>query len=188
MRARGLQFLSPFILFILLATVACSGPRPGKLLTQFERSNATMQVRLEIFEEGEWRHRWAIFDQSRCHLRVSSRPRDTGTWTAAATAYYPCAQDVTNIVQFVDDRVAYVFMQWWYAVTLDGARTWTTFDVASYFPDKAYYSPSLIERVAIAPDGTGTMLLNADGVVDKKPFALYSSDFGKTWTLKPTAP
>ena len=118
----------------------------------------------------------------------SSRPRDAGTWTAAATAYYPCAQDVTNIVQFVDDKVAYVFMQWWYAVTLDGARTWTTFDVASHFPDKAYYSPSLIERVAIAPDGTGTMLLNADGVVDKKPFALYSSDFGKTWTLKPTTP
>ena len=147
-----------------------------------------MQVRLEIFEEGALGHRWAIFDESRCHLRVSSTPLGAGAWTLAATAYYPCAQDVTNIVQFVDDTVAYVFMQWWYAVTLDRGRTWNMFDVAKHFPDKAYYSPSLIERVAMAPDGTGTMLLRAEGLADKKPLALYSSDFGRTWTLKPTAP
>jgi len=147
-----------------------------------------MKVRLEIFEEGEPGHRWAIFDETRCHLRVSSTPLDADTWTVVATAYYPCAQDLTNIVQFVDDKVAYVFMQWWYSVTLDRGRTWTMFDVAKKFPDKAYYNPSLIERVAIAPDGTGTMLLRAEGLVDKKPLALYSSDFGKTWTLKATTP
>ena len=184
MRARGLRFLSPFVLLAM----ACSEPRPGTRLTQFERSNTTMQVRLEIFEEGDLRHRWAIFDEKRCHLRISSTPLGAATWAAVATAYYPCAQDVTNIVQFVDDKVAYVFMQWWYSVTLDGARTWTTFDVAKHFPEKAYYSPNLIDRVAIAPDGTGTMLLKAEGLVDKKPLALYSSDFGKTWTLKPTTP
>jgi len=67
-------------------------------------------------------------------------------------------------------------------------RARTMFDVAKHFPEKAYYSPNLIDRVAIAPDGTGTMLLKAEGLVEKKPMALYSSDFGKTWTLKPTTP
>jgi hypothetical protein len=171
----------------LLAAAACSrwaGPRPGKLIKQSDRSNATMQVRLEIFEEGELGHRWAIFDEKRCHLRISSAPLGSDNWKAAATGYYPCAEDVSDIVRFVDDNVAYAFMQWWYTVTTDGGRTWNMFDVAKNFPDKAYYSPSLIERVAMAQDGTGTMLLRAEGVVDKKPMALYTSDFGKTWTLK----
>ncbi len=148
-----------------------------------------MQVRVEIFEEGSLRHRWAILDEKRCHLRIRSAPLDSEQWRVAATAYYPCAQDVSDIIWFVSDNVAYVFMQWWYAVTTDGGRTWTTFDVAKNFPDKAYYNSSLIERVAMAPDGTGTMLLRAEGLVDKKPLAIYTGDFGKKWTLKAaTAP
>ena len=142
-----------------------------------------MRIRGEIFDEGEPGHRWAISDEKRCHVRLSESPRDADQWSEIARAYFaPCNLDIKSRVRFVNDRVAYVFMQWWFQVTVDGGRTWHDWSGRRDLSGRAYDSPSLISSVSIQPDGRGTMMLNPLGMVDGKPLTLTTEDFGQQWT------
>lgn len=163
---------------------ACSSsPRPGKLREQWERSNGTVRIRGEIYDEGDTAHRLAIFDARRCHLSLRSPRPGADTWREIGSAYFaPCDADIRSRVRFVSDGVAYVFFQWWYTVTVNRGDTWQTWDAAAKLPDRAYYSPTLITDVSITPDGAGTMTLNPAGTVDHQPLTLHSDDFGQRWT------
>jgi hypothetical protein len=172
-------------LFVLLAgSVLWAGlaggcdPYPGKLRESREQANKVFQIRLEIYDEGNKAH---IFEPG-CHIKLLSAPVGSRQWVQFGNAYFSrCDQDLRNRVRFVNDETGYVFMQWWYSVTTDGGRTWSTWDVAAHLPGKAFYNPRLIEEVSISADGKGTMTLNPEGVAQKQRLTLYTTDFGRDW-------
>jgi hypothetical protein len=169
-------------LFGLLA-ICSSGcePRPGELRDQWERSNDTFRVRIEVFDEGNRAH---MFEPG-CHIALSSAPAGSSRWRQFGRAYFSrCDQDLKDRVRLVNEQVAYVFMQWWYAVTVDGGASWSTWDVAAHLPGKAFYNPRLIEEVSIKPDGTGAMTLNREGTAQKMPLTLVTNNFGIEWATK----
>jgi len=165
-----------------LCAGACGEPRPGTLRRQWEQSNGGLRIRGEVYNEGNLSHRLAIFDEQRCHLLMRAAAGG-GEFRDIVRAYFaPCDKDIRSHVRFTSGGVAYVFLQWWYMVTVDGGRTWATWDVPAQLPALAYANPALIEEVAIAPDGTGTMTLNPAGTVRHDRLALHTSDFGRHWT------
>jgi hypothetical protein len=86
-------------------------------------------------------------------------------------------------VRFVNADTAYVFMQWFYAVTKDAGRSWSSWDVAGHLSERVFYNPKLVQDVAINGDGTGTMTLNPEGVRDKQAMTLRTQDFGVHWNV-----
>jgi len=162
-------------------TSGCGEPRPGALRDQWELSNAGLRIRGEIYDEGNLSHRLAVFDERRCHLLLRTAVGGE-QWHDIVRAYFaPCDKDIRRHVRFVSGSVAYVFLQWWYMVTVDGGRTWTTWDVPAKIPRLAYANPTLIEEVVVAPDGTGTMTLNPAGTINHERARLRTTDFGRAW-------
>lgn len=161
--------------------IGCGEPRPGTLRDQWELSNAGLRIRGEVYNEGNLAHRLAIFDERRCHLRLRAAV-GAGQWRDIVKAYFaPCDKDIKNHIRFVNGAVAYVFLQWWYMVTVDEGRTWAIWDVSAKLPTLAYANPALIEEVVVAPDGTGTMTLNPAGTVSHQRMRLRTTDFGRQW-------
>jgi hypothetical protein len=187
-RAGRAWCLGAVALCVMGGTSCFSNPRPGKLREQWERSNGTVQIRGEVYDEGDTAHRLAIFDERHCHLSLRSLPPGSDTWREIGSAYFaPCDADIKSRVRFVNDRVAFFFFQWWYTVTVNGGESWHFWDVAAHLPGRAYTSTGLIEDVSIKPDGTGTMTLNPVGLVEHKQLPLHTADFGQNWMPEETA-
>jgi hypothetical protein len=159
---------------------ACE-PRPGKLRSQWQTGNSQFRIRVELYDEGNPAH---MFERG-CHMKMLSAPAASESWQEFVTAYDSrCQWSPGDRVRFVDERTAYVYLQWWYRVTRDGGTTWNAWDVPAHLPDQAYYNPNLIENVTIRPDGTGSMTLNPEGTRQKTALRLGTDDFGVTWTAK----
>ena len=168
------------ITLVSMLSIGSSGcePRPGKLKERWELSNETFRIRVEVFDEGNKAH---MFEPG-CHIALSSAPIGSGPWRQFGRAYFSqCDQETKDRVRFVNPRVAYVFLQWWYTVTVDGGASWSTWDVAAHLPGQAFYNPRLIKTVSIAADGAGTMTLNREGTAQKIPLTLVTSNFGVAW-------
>ena len=120
-----------------------------------------------------------------CHLRLASAQAGSNEWHQFSNAYYSnCDQIQKNRVRFVDDKIAYVFMQWWYSVTTDGGNNWSNWDVAGHLSGQAYYYPELIQDVSMKSDGNGTMALDPKGLRSNESLTLYTRDFGLHWDVK----
>ena len=173
------------VMALSVTTAACE-PERGKLRERIERSNGQFRVAIDIFDEGNMAH----FFEPGCHVSFLSAPVGSDDWRQFTRAYFSHRQcdenlaSLSNRVRFVNDRVAYVFLQYWYGVTIDGGQTWSPFDVATQLQGRVYPSPRLIEDVSIDSDGTGTMSLDPDAVVEKKRLILQTEDFGRQWSLQ----
>jgi hypothetical protein len=163
-----------------LGAGACE-PRPGKVREQWDESNGSFRVRVQILDEARLAHK---FEPS-CHLRLLAAAAGSEQFKPFATGYFSrCDQDLKGRVRFVNDRTGYAFVQWWFAVTTDGGRRWSIWDVPAHLPGRAYYNPRLIDAVEIAGDGTGTMTLSPEGVVNKQRLVLKTNNFGVEWSAQ----
>jgi hypothetical protein len=90
-------------------------------------------------------------------------------------------------VRFVNDRIGYVFMGWKYAVTTDAGSKWSVWSAEKDLPNWQCCNYRLIQDVRIAPDGTGTMILNPIPQRRGEVPELRTKDYGQHWELeKPT--
>jgi len=87
-----------------------------------------------------------------------------------------------NQVRFVNERVAYVFIGWLYAVTTDAGQTWHIWDANNsgiLGTERIGYDG--IQSIKLDTEGRGRMLLNVIGRQDR--IELTTEDFGITWGL-----
>lgn len=86
-----------------------------------------------------------------------------------------------NGVVFLNDNVAYIFMGWKYAVTIDGGRTWSVWDAETSLTDWKCCNYFLIKNIELKKDGKGKMFLsNAN---NETANILETIDYGQTWFL-----
>ena len=74
----------------------------------------------------------------------------------------------------VTPNVAYLYLHWWYAVTVDGGESWMTSMERFRF----------IRSVSMKPNGKGVMRVD-DGVGDRE---LETNDYGQTWNAPASSP
>jgi hypothetical protein len=159
-----------------IGSTSCE-PAPGKLRETSQVANGSFRVRVDVYDD-----RYGKATSSRCHVRLLTAPVGSDEWRQFGNAFFEhCEPDLRSRVRFVNEQVAYVYLQWRYTVTTDGGRNWTTWSV----PDRlkgVFYNQRLIEHVVIRPDGTGTMTLNPEGVAAKQRVTLETQNFGRDWT------
>ena len=83
-------------------------------------------------------------------------------------------------VRFMNDKVAYVFMGWMYAITTDAGDTWSVWNANTDLSKRACCNRGAVKDVRLAPNGSGTMMIN---VGDNQEPDLCTTDYGQHWTV-----
>ena len=82
---------------------------------------------------------------------------------------------------FLDNKIAFLFMGWMYAVTKDGGATWNTWTAEKDLSNWECCNYQLIQSVNLQLSGTGIMTLDTTrgrrGVVPE----LRTNDYGEHW-------
>jgi hypothetical protein len=89
-------------------------------------------------------------------------------------------------INIISDKVAYVFFGWKYVVTTDGGISWRKWDAEDHFPKWKYYEPNFIKSIHLLPDGKGTMTLNHVLLPTNYSPVLSTNDYGEHWSINQT--
>lgn len=169
----------PQLLFLLVALCfflpGCSSQ--GRVLESWETDNPSFQIRVVAHAErfsGVVGGAYYVF---------SAKRRGANQWHEFMTFRHddpvPIPRENTR---FVAQNIAYTFIGWMFAVTVDGARTWSIWDAKSDLPKWRCCNYGLIGDVQLQTDGTGQMTLNPiQGRSGELP-KLCTTDFGRHWT------
>jgi hypothetical protein len=85
-------------------------------------------------------------------------------------------------VRFLSNRIAYVYLGWMFAVTMDGGGNWFVWDAKRELANQQCCENDFIEDVQISPTGVGTMKFNLTSQGQR--LDLYTKDFGAHWNSK----
>jgi hypothetical protein len=92
-----------------------------------------------------------------------------------------------NQIRFVHDRVAYIFVGNYYAVTTDSGRTWFVWDANKELPVEEFMQRynlwPAVKEINMQSDGTGRMTLHQYITKSERGPDLYTSDYGHHWIL-----
>lgn len=146
--------------------------RKRNILVIKEASNVAIDVRITSYNlEG--------VDPSMSYYTVESKKNDSGDWQEILSLRQEATSKIPeHPIQFVDDRIAYVFFGYMYACTIDGGNTWAAWDGEYDIQDGKCCNNMLIQDVNINVNGSGKMEL---GVY---PWNLYTNDYGRHWQIQ----
>jgi hypothetical protein len=166
---------------ILIVAANCSvlsGPRMGDITESFETSNHTFKLRVD--RRAEVGGFMAVLDGAYYVFRSASVGSDN--WHDIMTFRHDDPNPIPrDQVQFVNERVGFVFMGWMYAVSTDSGKTWSVWDAHRDLKSHCC-NYGLVQDVHLEPDGTGTMTLQVipdRGEVTK----LRTNDYGRHWSV-----
>ena len=170
------------ILYSLLVTLLFVGPqmggKQGKLVEKWETRSGTLEMRVIAREEMGTYMRGTFYN-------FESRHVGSSTWQQVMTFRHDDRPAIpTDHIQFVNDQIAYVFMGWMYAVTIDGGANWSVWDATTDLLSWQCCNYGLIDQVAIESDGAGTMKLRPIEGRSGEVSQLHTSDFGRHWSVK----
>jgi hypothetical protein len=153
------------------------GPYMGRITESREKSNPTFKVRVD-------RHTEENAFLGGAYYVFRSAPSGSDSWREIMTFRHddpnPIPQDQ---VQFVNDRVGYVFMGWMYAVTTDSGASWSIWNAEKDLSRWQCCNYGLIASVNLQPDGTGIMILDPIPKREGEVPQLHTKDFGQHWNL-----
>ena len=100
-------------------------------------------------------------------------------WREIAVVHYdlPIPIDEDSLT-FLSDRIAFVYMRWMFAVTIDGGETWTVWDSRKHKYLRDNITWGAIKAVKIGGDGQGEMTLSVSSGTCQ---TVITNDFGRTW-------
>jgi len=175
------RVVNAWVLAPLLCWLVACEPFPGEIRKTDDIAGSKFTIRVQIYDEGNKAHMFA----PGCHVRLYSAAANSEDWRQFANAYYSeCDQIPETLAGFVNDDTAYAYLQWRYLVTRNAGTTWSSWVVPEHLSDRTYYNTRLIQAVAVAPDGMGTMTLNPEGVRGGAALTLSTQDFGLHWSLQ----
>jgi photosystem II stability/assembly factor-like uncharacterized protein len=148
-----------------------------KVNERFETNNGHLRIRVTAYAEEN-----VVFVAGAYYVFESSA-MDSSEWRRILIFRHDDPVPIPrNQICFLDDRIAYVFMGFTYAVTLDGGKTWSLWKGDQNLGERGdcrYLNP---KQVSVAKDGTGLMVLDP---LDQKCGStryLYTNDYGQHWT------
>ncbi len=87
-----------------------------------------------------------------------------------------------NQIEFVNERIGFVWMGWKYSVTTDGGDTWSVWDAAKDLSNWECCNYGLISAVEVAADGNGIMKLKPIRGRRGEVPELRTKDWGRHWS------
>lgn len=128
-------------------------PHRGAAFETKEIKSASFKIRITAYEEkGVWLPgAFYVFESSSIG---SSDSREVMSVHADDTIPIP-----REVARIVNEETAYLYMHNLYAVTTDGARTWSIWDAVKELRDRQDVFSRSIEEVEVDADGSGRMRL-----------------------------
>ncbi len=161
----------------ILCFVGCYSSRSGDQISTLKKKNDSFIVRATVFRQklyfgGALAGAYYVFE---------TKTNDEQDWREIFVFLHdaPIPIDEEGI-QFVNDRVAYVYMSWMYAVTTDGGKTWSVWNGLKYPFERGRIGYNAIQNVELLENGAGTMILNL--IANDEPVVLRTKNFGISWT------
>lgn len=152
-------------------------PPIGDVTERWQTGNGVFNIRIDQRAEDLW-----LFGLPGAYY-VFQSSHSEGPWREVMTFRHddPVPIPRENI-RFVNDRIAFVFMGWMFAITTDGGNKWSTWNAQTDLPKWDCCNYRLIKDVNILPSGTGTMTLEVieDRSGEEVPL-LKTTDFGRHW-------
>jgi hypothetical protein len=154
-----------------------SKPSVGDVIETWETQNDTFRIRATVYDE-----KGTAPAPGGGYYVFESSPSGVDKWQKIMTFRHDDPVPIPrNQVRFVNQQVAYIFMGWLYAVTVDGGQSWSVWDASKDNQLSKSYNYDMIREVNISDDGRGNMVLNLTG---NKREELSTKDFGTHWTPK----
>lgn len=148
----------------------------GAVLEQWETTNGAFKIRI--------RRRPELMNfLPRYYYDFESQVGGENRWRSITTLLLDDPVPVPrNQVRFVNDDIGYLFMSSVYAVSIDGGKQWSVFNVRTDPPLGTNDSYLTIRDVQMESNGSGTMTVyskSAGSVVE-----LRTKDYGRHWGLE----
>jgi len=171
-------FLAVALVMIIFQSCHPAEEGRGPLRDKWELENKGFRIRITEYEEKHpafLTHFYYVFE---------SMPAGESRWREVMTFEHDDDVSMRDQVRFVDDRIAYAFMGWIYAVTTDGGGTWSVWDAAKDLRNWECCNYRLIRAVQVAADGQGTMTLNPIPQRRGEVPQLHTRDYGQHWAVE----
>lgn len=153
-------------------------PSKGEVLETWKTANTPFNIRIDRHAEkngGFVPGAYYVFQ---------SAASDSDAWQEIMTFRHDDPDDIPyEQVRFASDRVAYVYMGWMSAVTIDGGSTWYISKMSDFLSDDEKRVYCWIEDLRLNANSTGEVKINISGSPHKLKI-LETNDFGKTWREK----
>jgi photosystem II stability/assembly factor-like uncharacterized protein len=158
----------------------------GDVTERWEANNTAFKIRIDQRAEDLW-----FFGLPGAYY-VFQSSRDGARWHEIMTFRHDDPVPIPREnVRFLNERTAFVFMAWMYAVTTDGGNTWSNWTAKDDLPGWRCCDYALIKNVDLSATGLGTMTITARGGGEysggeQLPFGiLVTNDFGRHWSSPP---
>jgi hypothetical protein len=127
-------------------------PRIGLIVDSWETSNQTFKIHVDAHLEEN------VFLPGTYYI-FRSAPIGSNAWHDIMTFRYDDTPYIPrDQIRFMNDRLAFVFIGWTFAVTTDAGGTWSVWNAGADLPKWQCCNYRLIKDVHLEPDGTGTVL------------------------------
>jgi len=147
----------------------------GAVLEKWETENKIFRIRVTSSEETG-----AYLNGAFYHFE--SAASGSNDWREIVTFRHDDRPQIPREqVRFVNDRIAYLFMGWVYAVTTDGGANWSVWNATGDLPNWQCCNYQLIRDVQLNTDGVGTMKLNPIAQRAGEVPQLHTRDYGRHW-------
>ena len=146
----------------------------GTIFDQYETGRGTLTLKVTSFHETAWLLfvPGAIYD-------FEANPAGE-SWEHVMTVRIDDPNPIPRSqIRFLDERTAYLFMAWKYAVTRDGGITWSVWNARE---DASLKCRSYISDVQLESNGVGTMQLEL--YQQHTNCTLRTTDYGLHWIAK----
>ena len=152
-------------------------PRIGPIVDGRDASNQTFKIHVdEHLEENAF--------LPGTYYIFRSAPLGSNAWHDIMTFYYDDTPDIDRAqIRFINDRLAFIFIGWTFAVTTDAGATWSVWNAGTDLPNWECCNYRLITDVTLNSDGTGTMTLNPIQNRRGEVPQLRTRDFGRHWSV-----
>lgn len=171
---RALALLVLALCAIAAGYFATTSPT-GEVVDRWQTQGGDLRIRVEKREEQGWL-------PGAHYVFQSSRSKEP--WREIMTFRHDDPVPIPrDNIRFVNNRVAFVFMGWMFAVTPDGGSNWFVWNAQTDLPNWTCCNYGLIKDVSILADGDGTMTLKViDGRRGEEVPVLETTDYGRHWT------
>ncbi|HKU76042.1 MAG TPA: hypothetical protein VJR02_19190 [Pyrinomonadaceae bacterium] len=165
------KFVTIFLVVVL--ALACDS-KDKPIVDRAEINAPTFTMRITEFEEKR-------FPLSKFCYVFEVKPSGSTEWMMVMNATtdddVPIPRDQVRVIS---KEAAYVFMGDKYAVTRNGGRAWSVWNVNDSIGNVEYPGQFFINEVRINSDGTGTIVLVSRST-DRQILQFRTNDFGQSW-------
>jgi hypothetical protein len=175
------------VLFVVVVFVVKVYPRPqlrlspykAEVVDTWQTTNAPFRIRVEKhIERGGF-----MPALGGAYYEFQSAPVNSDNWHEIMTFRHDDSVEIpTDAVRFANERVAYVFMGWMYAVTNDAGANWRVSEISKFLTNTDRCGYNCIQDLRIESNGSGEVKVNLIASPKDSVKILDTADFGDSWS------